>query len=116
MKAKQEDLDAINQCIEDKWIPLSEGRMHTLVCALCNLDSERVVKAGDNDSCIANCELCIISRSTGSKDCDNTPYTEWRDARRENAYQGISEAAQAAALKEVKFLEALRYSLEIEEG
>ena len=110
MKAKQEDLDAINACIEDRWIPMSKEQNSFANCELCDLDDERTGGYSEGE-----CENCVIMRTTGQRWCVDTPYMEWREARRENSFKDDPEKIRLAAAREVEFLVAIRDSLEIED-
>lgn len=67
---EQKDLDALVECIEEKWKPLESKVINWLdepSCALCILNN-------------SECWKCIIFKDTGESTCEGIPYEQWSEA------------------------------------
>lgn len=77
IKCKQEDLDAFNECITDRWeyfagIDGKDPLEGAERCSLCILDDTKEGFACDN---------CVIYRDTHQSSCSGTPYEIWANSK-----------------------------------
>lgn len=71
------DLEALKDCIDNRWAPRARGEIGNRSCALCDLDNERQ----DLNPSLNDCESCIIANDTKEVGCVYTPYTSYMDVR-----------------------------------
>jgi hypothetical protein len=112
MNPTKEDLNALRQCIDERWKILSDpDKCNNKVpgCQLCTLGYERSRKV-DPES-YKPCSFCIVQRETGLIQCAGTPYYKWWDLSK--GKRKLKKATGAAKEME-EWLESLYSKIEKE--
>jgi len=89
--------ETVQKCIDDKWTVLAKKpNSEETSCLLC--------ERSDPDNTWFDCSLCPISKMTGERCCNNTPYDNWIKLKYPDYKEPLQDLISAAAYEEIAFL------------
>jgi len=90
----------------EKWQDIVDGKGRNFGdknCALCEVDF--IAEETNDEDYLHQCQTCIIFKKTGQEGCNETPYTNYSNAKKANENPKI---LKELAKEELEFLKLLR--------